>query len=127
MKPEIVVAHAVDTEGPLYESVNAKFERLQEIFGIDIKERTPKTFDALLNGEIDVEIPLENREISTQLAKFGAIIGDNSEIGCNAVVCPGALMGKDNWIYPNCTVPKGFHPPGHFIAPANHKPISRLK
>ena len=60
MKPEIVVAHAVDTEGPLYESVSAKFERLQEIFGIDIEERTPKTFDALLSGEIDVQIPLEN-------------------------------------------------------------------
>ena len=60
MNPEIVVAHAVDTEGPLYESVSAKFERLQEIFGIDIEERTPKTFDALLNGEIDVQIPLEN-------------------------------------------------------------------
>lgn len=75
----------------------------------------------------DIEIPLKSKMISTRLSKFGAIIGDNSEVGCNAVVCPGALIGKDNWIYPNCTVPKGFHPPGHFIAPADHKPRSRPK
>lgn len=74
-----------------------------------------------------IEIPLESGTISTRFSKFGAIIGDNSEIGCNAVVCPGALIGKDNWIYPNCTVPKGFHPPGHLIAPADHKPRSRPK
>ena len=74
-----------------------------------------------------IEIPLENRTVSTQLSKFGAIIGDNSEIGCNAVICPGTLIGKDNWIYPNCTVPKGFHPPGHFITPSEHKSKSRPK
>jgi carbonic anhydrase/acetyltransferase-like protein (isoleucine patch superfamily) len=75
----------------------------------------------------DIEVPLESGLISTQLSKFGAIIGDNSEIGCNAVVCPGALIGKDNWIYPNCTVPKGFYPPGNFLSPAEHKPRSRPK
>lgn len=75
----------------------------------------------------DIEIPLENGTISTQLSKFGSIIGDNSEIGCNTVICPGTLIGKDNWIYPNCTVPKGFHPPGYFLAPVDHKPKSRPK
>ena len=75
----------------------------------------------------DIEIPMEKGIISARLPKFGAIIGDNSEIGCNAVLCPGTLLGKDNWIYPNCTVPKGFHPPGHFLAPADHKPLSRPK
>ena len=75
----------------------------------------------------DIEIPLESGIISTRLSKFGAIIGDNSEIGCNTVVCPGALIGRDNWIYPNCTVPKGFHPSGHFMTPADHKLRSRPK
>jgi len=75
----------------------------------------------------DIEIPLESGTISTKLPKFGAIIGDNSEVGCNAVVCPGTLIGRDTWIYPNCTVPKGVHPPGRFIAPTDHKPRARLK
>lgn len=75
----------------------------------------------------NIEIPMDRGTVSTQLSKFGAVIGDNSEVGCNAVICPGTLIGKDNWIYPNCTVPKGFHPPGHFIAPTSHKPRSRPK
>ena len=82
MKPEIIVAHAVDTEGPLYESVSAKFERLQEIFGIDIKERTPKTFDALLSGEIDVQIPLENLRavFSNHLVNYNSHWGSIDEM-----------------------------------------------
>ena len=75
----------------------------------------------------DIEIPIENKSISTGLSKLGSIIGDNVEIGCNAVLSPGALIGKDNWVYPNCTVSKGFHPPGHFITPSEHKLKSRPK
>ena len=75
----------------------------------------------------DIEIPIENKPISTGLSKLGSIIGDNVEIGCNAVLSPGALIGKDNWVYPNCTVSKGFHPPGHFITPSEHKLKSRPK
>lgn len=74
-----------------------------------------------------IEIPTNSGTTSTQMSKFGSIIGDNSEIGCNAVLCPGTLIGKDTWIYPNCTVPKGFYPPGYFIAPKDHKPKSRPK
>jgi bifunctional UDP-N-acetylglucosamine pyrophosphorylase / glucosamine-1-phosphate N-acetyltransferase len=38
--------------------------------------------------------------IATGLKKFGAIIGDRSEIGCNAVLNPGAVIGRDCIIYP---------------------------
>ena len=79
------------------------------------------------NAINDIEIFLENRLISTGLSKLGSIIGDNVEIGCNAVLSPGTLIGKDNWIYPNCTVSKGFHSPGHFIAPAERKSKSHPK
>jgi len=36
----------------------------------------------------------------TGLKKFGAIIGDRAEIGCNSVLSPGALVGRDAIIYP---------------------------
>ena len=75
----------------------------------------------------DIEISIENKTIPTGLSKFGSIIGDNVEVGCNAVLSPGTLIGKDTWIYPNCTVTKGFHPPGHFITPSEHKLKSRPK
>ena len=38
--------------------------------------------------------------IATGLRKFGAIIGDRSEIGCNAVLNPGSVVGRDCIIYP---------------------------
>jgi acetyltransferase-like isoleucine patch superfamily enzyme len=38
--------------------------------------------------------------IATGLKKFGAIVGDRSEIGCNAVINPGSIIGRDCIIYP---------------------------
>ena len=50
------------------------------------------------HGEISVETAEGN--ISTGLKKFGAIVGDRTEIGCNAVINPGAVIGRDCVIYP---------------------------
>jgi NDP-sugar pyrophosphorylase family protein len=38
--------------------------------------------------------------IPTGFKKFGAIIGDRSEIGCHAVLNPGSLIGRDSILYP---------------------------
>ena len=38
--------------------------------------------------------------IATGLRKFGAIVGDRTEIGCNAVLNPGSVIGRDCIIYP---------------------------
>ena len=38
--------------------------------------------------------------IATGLRKFGAIVGDRTEIGCNAVINPGSVIGRDCIIYP---------------------------
>ena len=38
--------------------------------------------------------------IETGLKKFGAIIGDFAEVGCNAVLSPGAIIGRRSLIYP---------------------------
>ena len=34
----VYIVHAVDTEGPLYESLKAKFEKIKNIFGITTKD-----------------------------------------------------------------------------------------
>ncbi len=36
----------------------------------------------------------------TGLKKFGAIIGDHAEIGCNSVLSPGSVIGRHALIYP---------------------------
>lgn len=38
--------------------------------------------------------------IPSGLKKFGAIIGDHAEVGCNAVLSPGSLLGRNTVIYP---------------------------
>jgi NDP-sugar pyrophosphorylase family protein len=38
--------------------------------------------------------------VSTGLKKFGAIIGDRAEIGCNSVLSPGSVIGRNSIIYP---------------------------
>ncbi|MDH5757421.1 MAG: glucose-1-phosphate thymidylyltransferase [Nitrospinota bacterium] len=53
--------------------------------------------------------------IRTGRNKLGAVIGDFTEIGCNTVVVPGALVGSDCWIYPNTTVNRGVYPPASVI------------
>ena len=37
----------------------------------------------------------------TGLRKFGALLGDRCEIGCNAVLNPGSIIGRGSIIYPN--------------------------
>ncbi len=44
-------------------------------------------------------------EIATGLRKVGAFVGDYTEIGCNSVLNPGAIVGKHSIIYPlTCVV-----------------------
>lgn len=51
-------------------------------------------------------------EIETGLKKFGAMLGDFVEVGCNSVLNPGTVIGKNSNIYPTSCV-RG-------VIPANH-------
>jgi len=45
----------------------------------------------VVHGEEDYE---------TGLKKFGAMLGDDAEIGCNSVLNPGTVIGRDSQVYP---------------------------
>lgn len=47
-----------------------------------------------------IKIEFEKNIIDTKKEKFGAIIGDHSEIGCNSVLNPGSIIGQKCVIYP---------------------------
>ena len=51
-------------------------------------------------GEVTVRLP--GGTVGTGLKKFGAVIGDRAEIGCNAVLNPGSLIGPRALVMP-CT------------------------
>ncbi len=48
-------------------------------------------------------------EIPTGLKKFGAMLGDHVEVGCNSVLNPGSVIGRNTNIYPTSMV-RGFIP-----------------
>ena len=39
-------------------------------------------------------------KIETGLKKFGAMLGDGVEVGCNSVLNPGTVIGRNTNIYP---------------------------
>lgn len=63
----------------------------------------------------EVKVRVEARHESTGLKKFGAILGDGVETGCNSVTSPGCLLGPFSLVYPNVTVPGGYYPPKSVI------------
>jgi NDP-sugar pyrophosphorylase family protein len=46
--------------------------------------------------------------------KFGAILGDGVQTGCNSVTNPGTMLGPRCLVHP-CTVAGGFHAAGAFL------------
>jgi len=53
--------------------------------------KSDKTLVTIKNG---------NEKIETGLKKFGAMVGDFTEVGCNSVLCPGSVIGRNYTIYP---------------------------
>lgn len=68
----------------------------------------------------NVLVQLEGRPFDTGLRKFGALIADGAEIGCNAVLNPGSILGRGAVIYPGVNW-RG-HLPANMIA-KNKSPI----
>jgi len=63
-------------------------------------------------SEVSVTVGLER--IPTGLSKFGAIIGDRTQIGCNCVTTPGTLIGPDCLVYPEIML-RGVYRRGRII------------
>lgn len=53
----------------------------------------------LLPGNIFLD--KDGMPLDTGLRKFGAMIGDGAEVGCNAVLNPGTVLGRGSMVYPN--------------------------
>ena len=57
--------------------------------------KSDQTLVTVKNGE---------ERIETGLKKFGAMLGDHVEVGCNSVLNPGTVVGKHSNIYPTSCV-----------------------
>lgn len=56
-----------------------------------------------------VTVRAGDESLDTGLKKFGAMLGDNVEVGCNSVLNPGTVIGRQANIYPTSMV-RGFIP-----------------
>lgn len=56
-------------------------------------------------GVILSNVRSDKKEVNG-LRKCGSILGNNAEIGCNSVLCPGTIIGENSSVYP-LTMVKG--------------------
>ena len=59
------------------------------------------------------------QELPTGLKKMGAMLGDNVEVGCNSVLNPGTVVGKNTNIYPLSPV-RGYVPENSIFKSQNN-------
>ena len=67
--------------------------------------KSDKTLVVLKNGE---------ECIPTGRKKVGAVLGDHVEVGCNSVLNPGTVIGRNSNVYPTSCV-RGVIPAGHIF------------
>jgi UDP-N-acetylglucosamine diphosphorylase / glucose-1-phosphate thymidylyltransferase / UDP-N-acetylgalactosamine diphosphorylase / glucosamine-1-phosphate N-acetyltransferase / galactosamine-1-phosphate N-acetyltransferase len=48
----------------------------------------------------DIHVRHQDETISTHRRKFGAVVGDGAEVGCQSVINPGSLLGRGSMVYP---------------------------
>ncbi len=53
-----------------------------------------------------------DEDIETGMKKFGAMLGDHVEVGCNSVLNPGTVIGRNSRVYPTSCV-RGVLPENH--------------
>jgi UDP-N-acetylglucosamine diphosphorylase / glucose-1-phosphate thymidylyltransferase / UDP-N-acetylgalactosamine diphosphorylase / glucosamine-1-phosphate N-acetyltransferase / galactosamine-1-phosphate N-acetyltransferase len=94
LKNSILFNHA---QAPHFNYVGDSILGFKAHLGAGVKISNFKVFP----GNITVEI--EGRPFDTGLRKFGALLGDHCEVGCNAVLSPGSILGRASVVYPNVT------------------------
>lgn len=52
----------------------------------------------------NITVRMADEAIQTGLRKLGAMLGDGTEIGCNAVLNPGTIIGRNAQVYPLSSV-----------------------
>lgn len=84
------------------------------IVGRNVNVADGASFANLRLDREKVTIKYQKEKIKTNLEKFGAIIGDNTQIGIHAVLNPGTVINKNCIIYPQSCV-NGYYREGSKI------------
>lgn len=71
--------------------------------------------DPVTHKRPTLKIRVNGQEYDTGLDKFGAILGDDVQTGCNTVTNPGVLVGPRTLIYALASLPKGYYAPDKIV------------
>jgi len=63
----------------------------------------------LKSDQTNITVKIGNKTLETNSRKIGALIGDRVEVGCNSVLNPGTIIGRNTNIYPLSNV-RGYIP-----------------
>jgi NDP-sugar pyrophosphorylase family protein len=69
----------------------------------------------------DIVLKIRRKTFETGLRKLGAILGDNTETGCNSVTSPGSFLGRSSLVFPNVYVQSGYYPNNSTIRRSTRK------
>lgn len=61
-------------------------------------------------NDTPISVNVQGKRYDTGLRKFGAVLGDGTETGCNAVTNPGTLLGRRCVVCPCMSVKGGYYP-----------------
>lgn len=116
---ECVIGHTTEVKNSIFmnESKAAHFAYVGDSIlcnGVNLGAGTKLANFKVDTGKRHVSLNIDGRIIETGLRKFGAVIGDNTELGCNSVTMPGTLIGPGTLAYP-CTVLRGYIPGNSII------------
>ena len=87
-----------DCEVPHYNYVG------DSILGIKAHMGAGSITSNVKSDKINVVINNQGEKIETGRKKIGAMLGDRVEVGCNSVLNPGTIVGRDTNIYPTSCV-----------------------
>lgn len=73
------------------------------------------TKDALTGKRPTINLEFDGEQLDTRLAKFGAVLGDDVQLGCNCVTNPGCVVGARTWVYAMTSLAKGIYPADSII------------
>ena len=111
MMTESLLGHASESKHSLF-LPGAKAPHFNyvgdSILGSNVNLGAGAKLSNLRNDGQHIGIWLDDVRRETGLRKFGAILGDNAQLGCNAVTNPGTVLGKSSMVHPNTTV-SGYH------------------
>ncbi|OQA92054.1 MAG: Bifunctional protein GlmU [Elusimicrobia bacterium ADurb.Bin231] len=76
--------------------------------------------------ESQISLNINNKKYDTGLRKFGAILADGVETGCNSVTTPGTLLSKNVLLYPNATA-RGYYAPKKIVKVIQEQALSERR